>query len=335
MERLNDEFGTPRGAPASKAAAERAGKITEEDHFAYREDKRPMAYRGAWKVAEPEIGPSSKAGQAKPSTSRSFLPKGTRRYAALVFLVMGLSGFGLVQNLRPYLLKMLGQDVPTSSAVLLLIRSVPENASVTIDGKELPSTTPFVGEMELEPGPHEVVFSVPGGKTLRKSVALSADADVLRLEEILLDFGKVTVQTNPSGATVVLNGSEMGTAPITLKKVPYDKPSTVELSLSGYETTTLQIPLSRPASHEVKVTLTREGPRGQVVVTSSPPADLFFGGKRIGRTGRSEIDLPLGKNEVELRNEYLGVRKRFQITVLESETRTYFFELVADDSDGD
>ena len=335
VERLNEEFGTPRGAPASKPAADRAGKISDDDHFAYRDDKRPMAYRGAWKVAEPEIGPSAKAGQAKPSTSRSFLPKGTRRYAALVFLVMGLSGFGLVQNLRPHLMTLLGQEVPSANVVLLLIRSVPQNASVTIDGQELPTTTPYVGEMELATGPHEIVFTTPNGKTLRKSVELRADADVLKVEEILLQFGEVKVQTKPSGAKVRLNGTDMGTSPITLKKIPFDKPSTVELSLSGYKTSTVQVPTSRAASHPLEVSLAREGPRGQVIVNSTPPADLFVDGKRIGKTGLKELELPVGKNEIELRNEYLGVRKRFQINVLEAETRTYFFLIAADASDND
>ena len=54
---------------------------------------------------------------------------------------------------------------------------------------------------------------------------------------------------------------------------------------------------------------------GRLLLESTPNADVYFQGKRIGRTPLQESRWPTGRSKVELRNDDLGIRKVVEINV--------------------
>jgi len=117
----------------------------------------------------------------------------------------------------------------------LLVTSRPGGAAVTLDGRPA-GTTPLVVENVPLSRPHQLQVVAPGRKPAE--VQLKPELGKL-LRRVDLDLpsalGELTVESEPSGAEVWLDGQAVGSTPITLSEVRLDERHRFDLSLPGHE----------------------------------------------------------------------------------------------------
>ncbi|HVP66129.1 MAG TPA: serine/threonine-protein kinase [Anaeromyxobacteraceae bacterium] len=118
----------------------------------------------------------------------------------------------------------------------LLVTTTPTGAEVTLDGRRLSGATPLVVEDLPLSRPHQVQASAPGRKSA--SVQLRPELGQL-LRRVHLDLpsalGAVTVESEPSGAEVRLDGQAIGSTPLTVTEVRLDERHRFDLTLPGHE----------------------------------------------------------------------------------------------------
>ncbi len=120
------------------------------------------------------------------------------------------------------------------------VTSAPPGALVLADGEEQ-GTTP--AEFELDSGRHELEIRKAGFKTWRQNVEVEP-ATPLVLPEVSMrpSDGTLVVKSQPSGATVLVDGEYRGRSPLRLELDP-GRSYRVEVSQAGYKPATGSIRL--------------------------------------------------------------------------------------------
>ncbi|MGB8297302.1 MAG: PEGA domain-containing protein [Polyangia bacterium] len=105
------------------------------------------------------------------------------------------------------------QDIQSLVAHLTL-RTVPADVTIKIDGKDV-GQGPALGPLLLGPGEHEIEAARPGYRSERRTVKLVSGKD--RSEKFVLEVetGQVAVLVNLAGASVFVDGQQVGTTPLT------------------------------------------------------------------------------------------------------------------------
>ena len=108
-------------------------------------------------------------------------------------------------------------------------------ARVTLDGKPVPGSTPLVVEGVRLSRPHEVQAVAPGRRTATAEVRGEAGRLTRSVHLALASaLGSLTVESEPSGAEVRVDGTLVGRTPVTLGDVRVDERHRVDLSLPGH-----------------------------------------------------------------------------------------------------
>ena len=134
-----------------------------------------------------------------------------------------------------------------------------------------------------------------GGGVVTGGTSLETGADIVN--QITDDRGFLFVETEPPGATVLVNGDELGTSPVQ-----------PELAVGRY-VVVARLPLHHPARKEVRLgvdgarlKLTLPPAYGRVVVESTPPgAEVWLAGAKVGVSPWRDDRRASGKYGVELR----------------------------------
>ena len=118
---------------------------------------------------------------------------------------------------------------------VLVVTSSPPGAQVTLDGKPVPGTTPLIVEGVRLSLPHEVQAVAPG----RRTATAEVHGEVGRLTRsvhlaLASALGSLTVESEPAGAEVRVDGKLVGHTPMTLGDVRVDERHRVDLSLPGH-----------------------------------------------------------------------------------------------------
>jgi hypothetical protein len=184
-----------------------------------------------------------------------------------------------------------------------------------------------VVDMRLAAGPHELKIAVPNGPATARKVTLKKSDRFLVISENMSPYGKVLLDTRPQGARLLLDGAEIGKSPLALPKVSTDRAHIVEARLDGYASANATIPVDREESFELTVPLLSTRPDGQIVLESSPPAELSMDGQPWGRTGAVARACPAGAHEVTLKAP--GTEVTYTVQVPEKGSARYFFDLRA------
>ena len=116
---------------------------------------------------------------------------------------------------------------------LLLIKTDPPGADVRQGGVSLGATPLLVTTLDTD---RSYAFDLEciGYQKKRIDVKLSGRTPVARTEKLVLDSGIVDCQTEPAGATVLVNGIARGTTPCVVERVPKGY-ATFVFKLKGYE----------------------------------------------------------------------------------------------------
>jgi hypothetical protein len=153
---------------------------------------------------------------------------------------------------------------------------------------------------------------------------------------------QVVVTSNPSGATVEVDGRRGGNTPYTFKPASWGD-ITITVSMNGYEKSTktvefeggtLNVPfsLSRasaapPPSQAPPAARPSAGPSGAsiFIATLPPKAEVYIGGRLIGTSNEGELQVPTGTHEVRFVKD--GVEKTETITFNPGKNPTRFVNL--------
>jgi len=160
----------------------------------------------------------------------------------------------------------------------IIVRSVPLEATVLIDGKTF-GKTPL--RTQLPPGSYLLEISADGFKTWKYRLIVKLN-EPQEIKEVRLqpEDGKLTINTDPDGANIIVDGTFVGQTPLTLDLSP-DKHHVVQISKAGYEKTNRKVQIASAASTQLNVNLK---PRYGIVHLSVEPPDteLIIDGKSWG-----------------------------------------------------
>jgi serine/threonine protein kinase len=194
---------------------------------------------------------------------------------------------------------------PSSAA--LVITSSPSGARIYLAGKDTGKVTP--GTFAVTPGTHTVKLTKDGYTTYQGSVQLTTTGTTTTLPVTLVKVAVVpasatlTVTSAPSGATVYLNGYDIGTTPITKKTVAPGTHS-LGLILLGYTNYSTSLVLNAGDAKAVTATLTQATAApttGTLTITSTPSGALvYLDGSFIGTTPIVNRTVSPGKSTVRL-----------------------------------
>jgi hypothetical protein len=119
---------------------------------------------------------------------------------------------------------------------VLVVTSTPPGAELTVDGRPVPGGTPAAVEGLLFSHDHLVRLSAPGRKPVDVPLPRRIGPLVRKVHvDLASALGTLTVESEPPGATVRLDGQDVGETPLTVLDQRLDERHRLDLSLAGYE----------------------------------------------------------------------------------------------------
>ena len=204
----------PEDRPADMGAVITAlQRIAEDEGVA----ASMAAPRAADLPSMPSLGQSMRSGSRTSSTKRRFtrMKRRTRQNLTIGAAALLLLAAGAVGERR------FGPPPPPKGPATLVLATTPPGATLKVDGQELTERSPSVAR--LAPGKHDIEATMP--HYLPSKVAAldvkPASAEVLRLT-LKRDTYKLTVSSEPEGATVYVDGYAVGTTPLETDVDPWD-----------------------------------------------------------------------------------------------------------------
>ncbi|MFY3746115.1 serine/threonine-protein kinase [Anaeromyxobacter sp. Red801] len=176
-----------------------------------------------------DVLPAAEPARPAPRKARSHRPpprEGIRlRTAVLVGLVLAVGGAAGLHYAETWL-----------RTGVLVVTSEPPGAEITLDGVRSGATTPAVLEGLVLSRPHQVALDGPGVRAVTMDLAPVPGTLVRRVHARLeTALGAVTIESEPAGAEVRLDGRVVGRAPVTVLGVRLDERHRVDLTLPGHE----------------------------------------------------------------------------------------------------
>ena len=164
---------------------------------------------------------------------------------------------------------------------LLLVKTHPEGATVKLDGVSLGVTPLLVTTLDTDKV-YPLKIECVGYQTKRVNVSLSGRVPVAVSERLVVDSGVVECVSEPSGATVQVNGIVRGTTPCKIDRVPKGY-ATFVFKLKGYEDEKREL---RIVPGDVQsLSLSMRGKAAKLSVISYPEgARVTMDGNYIGKT---------------------------------------------------
>jgi formylglycine-generating enzyme required for sulfatase activity len=171
--------------------------------------------------------------------------------------------------------------------IVSVISSPVDEAKVTIDGR-LVGQTPLE-EIEVAAGEHTLGLVAPRYQAHSEKLNLSGGGKRLDLKvELLPAWSEVLIESTPPGATISVNGEELGLTPATLEIL--QGRHEILLTLPGYKA--WRTKLDVPANDELAVPRAElEAAEGRLLVTTRPGNANILVDKQFA--GRSELELYL------------------------------------------
>ncbi len=172
----------------------------------------------------PQMTPAPRTRRA--SRPRTVVTEGVSLWKAALFgvLVAGIAAAGFHYGM------------PWIRPGAVIVTSDPPGLSIAVDGAKTSLTTPAVVDNVLLSRPHQVTLSGPGVKAATVDVPMSPGKLVARVHARLQStLGAISVESDPSGASVSLDDRPMGTTPLTIRDLRLDRRHRIDLVLAGYE----------------------------------------------------------------------------------------------------
>lgn len=136
-------------------------------------------------------------------------------------------------------------------AQYLSVKGKPENADVFLNDEKI-GTAP-VEYHPVKPGSYKVKISQNSYETYEEEIVIEPGKDT-SMKYKLTGLGEITVDVSPPGATVTINGEEIGTAPVKNHIVTEGKYK-IRISMNGYSPFTEKITVGPGSPADVSYTL--------------------------------------------------------------------------------
>lgn len=172
----------------------------------------------------------------------------------------------------------------------------PAGATLTV-GDEVLGQTP--GEFEILQGERQLSLSLEGYKIWQDLFEFDA-GETLALPAIRLQKadGVIRLNTQPSGASVTVNGSFLGETPLPIALLP-NQTHLIKVFKEGYQEAQQSVSIGSGASREVTVKLVPA--LGKVVISASrKDAELYVDGRLFGRADQT-LELPARPHLIEVK----------------------------------
>ena len=168
---------------------------------------------------------------------------------------------------------------------LVLVHTDPPGVEVLMDGKSIGTSPILLTECDL--GEHNLKVAAPGFFEMTKAFDVD-NARPIKIEMPLRrNSGIVVVNSEPSGATIRINGAVKGTTPTTIDRLPSGTHK-LELELDGYNGFSSSVYLRAGEEEAVNAELVPL-PGSLKVVTIPPKARVYVDDQF---RGESPLDLP-------------------------------------------
>ena len=185
------------------------------------------------------------------------------------------------------------------------IPSQPEGASVLVDGSDTGSKTP--GPAEILAGEHEISVQLPGYTPWKDLIWVEA-GEQRTLNPVQLNpvQGALSIDSDPSSASVTINGEFKGTTPLRGVEVNPNEDLLVEVLLAGYHID--QQTISLIPGQETKLAIELKEETGEVeLITDPEDIEFFVGGKRVELPADRKITLHAVNHQFEVKKDgYAG-----------------------------
>lgn len=191
---------------------------------------------------------------------------------------------------------------------MLVVNTNPGGVQVFIDGKKR-GMTPLT--LELPTGDHKLELTL-GDQTRAIPVKITQGGQVsqfVELPAVAATEGKLSIRTDPPGATVTIDGQRRGVSPLMIEGLAPGthvvglqntlSSVTEQVTIQAGATASLVVPLSAPQGVPVS---------GWVSVTSPVEMQLFEDGRLVGSSRSERIMMSVGDHSLQLVNETLGYR---------------------------
>ena len=158
------------------------------------------------------------------------------------------------------------------------IASNPPGAEVLADGQQI-GVTPFTGD--LDSGLRQLELRSPGFKTWRKELEVQAGVPQ-RLPTVALEpsDGRLSLRTDPAGATILVDGEFRGRSPLTLDLDP-GRRYRIQATLPGHKSASKNVSLR--SGEERRESLRLPAVTGEIQFVVKPAGvELFIDGKQRG-----------------------------------------------------
>ena len=171
-----------------------------------------------------------------------------------------------------------------------------EGAEVIVDGNQV-GVTPLM--TAIAAGTHQLEIRMDGYSKHGQELSVPADKKVLVQAELEFIAGSIVVVAKPDGATVSLDGSDVGTTPDVRIDNVHPGKHTVTVTKDGYSTATEAISVAK--LQEVTVNVSLEATAGLLLVTTVPAgASVYSNGALLGTTPLEKADMPIGLHALRL-----------------------------------
>ena len=183
---------------------------------------------------------------------------------------------------------------------LALIQASPSGAEVHVNGVFRGNAPLLLTDLPL--GVHRVRLSAPGYFSKEVELNLADRIPQLASVELVADSARVVIESEPPGATVLVNGTSRGVTPLTLDQVPSGEIE-VAVELEGYAPHRSQLVLK--AGDDVRVDARLTVQPGALSVLAQPEAARIYINNEFKGETPLELD-GLAPGEYRVRAERRG-----------------------------
>ncbi len=204
-------------------------------------------------------------------------------------------------------------EAPTAITGFLDISSLPVKANIYLNGKHYGTTPRIISDLLI--GDYTLKLEKEGCASVTKNITIEEN-QTLTMKEQLPTGKEVTIKTDKTGDKIYVDGNYVGTTPLTTNlsygshNLKAERGSQIAVKTVEVKTTTVKDEFVLAFGKMVKITSDRNGD------------DIYVDGKKVGKTSM-DIDMPLGKHEVEVRRGKLYETKTIQIGA--NSSGSYYF----------
>ena len=182
-------------------------------------------------------------------------------------------------------------EAPTPITGFLDISSIPVKADIYLNGKHYGTTPRIISDLLI--GDYTLKLEKEGCASVTKKITIEEN-QTLTMKEQLPTGKDVTIKTDKTGDKIYVDGSYVGTTPLTTNlsygshNLKAERGSQTAVKTVEVKTTTVRDEFVLAFGKMVKITSDKNGD------------DIYVDGKKIGETPM-DVDMPLGKHELEVR----------------------------------